>query len=225
MQAVFLSCSFRPEDERLRKQTKSMIESHLLRVVEGDQLAGGQLTPAIHLAIEQSDALVAVVARRNPGPNGTFNTSQWVLDELQVARTLRKHTLALWDEGVPVAGMIESHERAVFAPDNTVDALLKLSHSLGRWKELSGYPLRAMLLPVQVAKHARKDDFVCEYRFTRDGVNTDWQRARVTTEPGGAVAFMRTPNARDNVQVRVSLGKRRWLSSACPQQVQIELEE
>jgi hypothetical protein len=40
MQAVFLSCSFRPEDEQLRKQTKSMIE---------------------------------------PGPNGTFNTSQCVL--------------------------------------------------------------------------------------------------------------------------------------------------
>lgn len=225
MERVFLSCSFRPDDALLRKHVTQMIDSHLLRAVEGAQLDGRQLTSALMDEIKDCDALVAIVAWRDPAANAGMLTSQYVLDELQHARTLGRPTLALWDDRVPVQGIGAAYERATFTQGDTVEALIKLSNSLGKWRDRSGHSLRALLLPQEVVRHARRPDFVCEYRFTRDGNPTDWRTAGVSTETGGTIAFLRTPNLRDNVELRVSVGDKKWYSPAYPQQVQIQLEE
>jgi len=226
METVFLSCSFRPEDEPMCKHVIGIIESHRLRAVDGRKLAGAPLARALLSEIDRCDALVAIVAYRDGEPS---STSQYVLDELQHARSRDMPTLALWDDRVRVVGMSESYERAHFNYTDMVSALIKLSDSLGKWRDQSGHTLRVLLLPPDVARHARRSGFLCEYQFTREGKpwSYGWQKADVTTEIGGTIAFLRTPTSyrRDYVEIKVTVDKTTWMSRAHPQQVQILLEE
>ena len=89
MRTVFLSCHFGDADRDLMRQVEGLLESHGLRVITGEEPGGGPLTPAVMKRIAESDALVALMTKRNNPPD-YGGTHPWVVDDLKYAMAITK---------------------------------------------------------------------------------------------------------------------------------------
>ncbi len=52
-----------------------------------------------------SDALVAILTKRESKQDGKWTTHQWVLDEMRYARASNEKSIALVEERVDIGGM------------------------------------------------------------------------------------------------------------------------
>ena len=94
MKKVFLSFSFRDEDRPLVSAVEQLLSSHELMSVTGKKLGGGPLTPTVMHRIEECDALIALLTRRDEKAIGGWTTHDWVRDELIQVGGLRRHPFA-----------------------------------------------------------------------------------------------------------------------------------
>ena len=62
---VFLAFSFRDEDKLLVQRSQQLLESLSTQVVTGERLGGEQLTAAVKARIDDADALVGLLTRRD----------------------------------------------------------------------------------------------------------------------------------------------------------------
>lgn len=213
MERIFLSMSFRPEDQPLVSAVSTIIETQDLRVVTGRQLAGAVLTEEIRKRIDNCDALVALCSRRDALASGGFSVSQWVRDELAYAVAQNKPALALVEEDVQLEGMLEQRERAHFDRANPSDAYVKLAVSLAQWRQDAGIVLRAAIVPAEIAiRLSKRQVAAVEFCVIRNGTSTAWRHAPLVKEVGGMYAYLRGVPRDSLVQIRAKLGKK-WLES------------
>jgi hypothetical protein len=111
MRTAFLSCHFGDPDRELVRQVETLLESHGLRVVIGEELGGGSLTPEVMGRIEKSDALVALMTKRSVPPD-YGGTHPWVVDEFKHAKSRSISAIALVAPGVSVVGAYHGGERS-----------------------------------------------------------------------------------------------------------------
>jgi hypothetical protein len=106
MKDIFLSHHYDNEGPniKLARQVENLLESHNLRAVTGDVLAGGILTSEIQQQIAEADGLVALLTRRDAVADGSWTTHPFCLAELQHARTISKPAIALVEDGVKDCG-------------------------------------------------------------------------------------------------------------------------
>ena len=202
MPKIFLSHSFADRDRELVSQVERLVRSHGLLATNGRNLGGGPLTPEIARSIEEADALVALVTRRENDPGNV--THPWVLQELAHARLRDKPAIGLYEKGVPTQGADAGYEHIDYDPAAAHLAFIKLSETVGEWKRRAGRLLKVQVLPEDVARSlgARADHVRCECRFQVEGNDTDWQAARVRREVGGVFVYLRVPDAAEMVQLR-----------------------
>src|SRR5713101_9048875 len=94
MKTIFLSWHFGDSDRELVRQVDGLLGSHGLRTITGEELGGGALTPEVMDLIAKSDALVALMTKRNEPPH-YGGTHPWVVDEFKHAKFLNKPAIAL----------------------------------------------------------------------------------------------------------------------------------
>jgi hypothetical protein len=223
MDAIFLSHSFRSEDRDLAAAVEAVIDSYGIRVLTGRHLGGEQFNPQIQSRIQECNGLIALLTPRTPLPNGRFAAPQWVVDELTHARALGKRALEIVHKDVELAGMAVQHERADYDPVAAVPTFVKLSQTLGLWKQEHGRSLKVLVLPETVGARIKSPKFICEYRFSKQGKPGAWRTANCLREPGGTYAYL--SGAADDVlvEVRVRDGTKSWSSSASPQWLHIKV--
>ena len=219
MLKVFLAFSFRPQDEDFVRRVEALLESHGVQVVTGEVLGGQVLTPAVKKRINESDAVVALLTRRDKLVSGRWSTHDWVRDELSHARTKKKPAIAVVDVAVDVGGVYQEHERVDFDPKRESLALLKLSQTVGEWKHQFGSLVKVRILPDALGQRvaAIGGKAKCEFRLTRQGRTTKWFPASSVPEPGGTYAYVRGADEDALIQLRVRLPNETWISPAAPQ--------
>jgi hypothetical protein len=223
---LFLSFHFGDSDRELVRQVEGFMGSQSIRVITGEELGGGALTPAIMERIAKSDGLVAVMTKRmEPGDNG--GTHPWVVDEFKHAKSLNKRAIALVAPGVAVAGAYQDHERIDYNPQDPLKAFLKLSRTIGLWKFEAGRLLKVQLRPPEVADQiaAGNGNALCKYRLvTIDGVAGDWIPARTLSEGDGTYAYLTGVQDDSRIQLRVELAGNVWRSDVLQQWMTVELK-
>jgi len=226
MRTVFLSCHFGDSDRGLMRQIEGLLESHGLRVVTGEELGGGALTPEIMKRIEQSDALVALMTKRsNPPDYG--GTHPWVVDEFKYAMGLQKRAIALVEPGVAVVGAYKDHERIEYDPKEPLKAFLRLSRTIGSWKSDAGRLLKVQLRPPQLADQlaVANGNRHCKYCvYAPDGTPSPWHEAPTLTEGDGTYAYLRGIKEESRIQLRVELAGIIWTSPVLQQWMPVELK-
>jgi hypothetical protein len=222
---VFLSWHFGESDRELMRQIEGLLASHGLRVVTGEDLGGGELTPEIMKRIEQSDCLVALMTKRsNSADYG--GTHPWVVDEFKHAKGLHKRAIALVEPGVAVVGAYKDHERIEYNPKEPLNAFLKLSRTIGIWKSDAGRLLRVQLRPPQLADQLAvvNGSQHCRYCiYAPDGTASDWREAPTLTEGDGTYAYLKGINEDSRIQLRVELAGIIWTSPVLQQWMPVEL--
>lgn len=222
---IFLAFAFRDDDRDVVRYVERTLAAHYVPIITGERLGGEQLTPAVQSRIDQCNALVALLTRRDQLQNNSWTTHQWVLDELGYARTKHKKVIALVEEGVNVGGMYQPHEYIPFDRANPLEAFLTLSETVGNWKREVGRTVKVQIQPSTLAKKLGSGGSKsrCHHRLWLQGNNTDWSEIKPVPEPGGTFVFIEGVQDEHLVQIQVEDQNATWESPATSQWMQIQL--
>lgn len=228
MQKVFVSFHFSDDfdspDRQLANRVEGLLRSHGLDLASGAALGGGPLTDKVKTLIEKSDALIALMTRRDQLANGEWTTHQWVQEEYGHARSKNMRAIALIENGVQIGGMYQQNEYIPYNPADSLTAFLRLSATLGVWKQESGRLVKLKIQPDQIALDFGTDA-QWRYRFYSSGAYSNWQETALSREPGGC--FLDLPNVPDEaliqIQTRTNSGHAESINT--PQWVYVDLEE
>jgi hypothetical protein len=177
LESVFLSYSFsKPEDRLIAAELEDVFRSFGVRTVTGLNLGGNQLTDEVKALIKESDGLVALASRREQLASGDWITHPWIRDEFGYAKSVGKNAIALVEDGVSTNGAYESYERIPFERNNLAPALLKLSKTLGIWKDKAGKRIKVRLLPDELFENMQSPSF--QYQFISRGIYLHLQGVR-----------------------------------------------
>ena len=223
---IFLGFSFRNEDKDIVEQVGQLITSHLVYVETGERLGGEQLTPTVQQRIKDSDALVAVLTRREARQDGKWTTHQWVLDEMGYARANGKKAITLVEQGVDIGGMYQSHELIPLDKANPMHALMRLSDTIGLWRKELGRTVKVQILPDTVAKRLGSSDngVKCRHRLWKQGSSTVWQDLTPVPEAGGTFVFVNGVQDDHLIQVQIQQASKKWESVATSQWIQVTMK-
>jgi len=222
---IFLAFSFRDEDKLLVSYLDQLVQSHSVQVVTGERLGGEQLTPAVKARIDQCQALVGLLTRRDPKQAGGWTTHQWVLDEMAYAREHGKRAIALIEDGVDSGGMYQPNEHIPLKRETLAEALIGLSETIGVWRRETGRTLKVQILPTGVAKKAGADNenIRCRHRLWLGGKYTEWREVTPVPEGGGTFVFIEGVQEDHLVQLQLQEQKKKWQSTATSQWVMVHL--
>lgn len=223
---VFLAYSFRDQDRDLVAEVDQLLESHGVRVVTGEYLAGEQLTPAVQQRIESADGLIALLTRRDELANGGWTTHAWVQDELNFARNKDIHAVPVVEKGINVGGMYAENERIDYDRENPLAAFLHLSHTIALWKNDSGRLLTVQIQPDDLALQVglANGGVQCRYRLIGGGPPSPWKVVEPFPDVGGTfIQVGVSDNA--SIQLEISMQATRWVSEVTTPWPQIELKQ
>lgn len=228
MQKVFVSFHFSDDfdspDRQLANRVEGLLRSHGLDLSSGAALGGGPLTDKVRKLIEESDALIALMTRREQLANGEWTTHPWVQDEYGHARGKNMRAIALIETGVAMGGMYQQNEYIPYNSADSLTAFLRLSATLGVWKEESGRLVKLKIQPDQIALDYGTDA-EWRYRFYSSGAYSNWQEIPLSREPGGC--FLDLPNVPDGALIQIQTRSNAGLAESIntPQWVYVDLEE
>ena len=226
MRTVFLSFHFDDPDEKLARQVEGLLASHGLRVLTGQVLGGGGLTPEVMSRVAKSDALVALMTKRVAPPD-YGGTHPWVVGEFNHAKGLLKPAIALVWPGVHVVGAYADSERIDYDPADGVKAFLKLSQTIGFWKTNVGKMLKVQLYPVSLADQvaAAHGGSQCKYRLYEEGKADQWRDTASVPEGDGTYVYLKGVTEEARIQLRVEVNGTIWTSKVLAQSMSIELQK
>jgi hypothetical protein len=226
MMRIFLGFSFRDEDRNIVDQVDHLIASHLVDVTTGERLGGNQLTPAVQKRIEDCDALVAVLTRRDHRQDGQWTTHQWVLDEIGWARAKGKRAIALVEHGVELAGMFQPHEYILLDKAQPSEALLTLSETVGLWRKEIGRTVKVQVLPDEIAQMIVADGNGAKlrHRLWQGSTCSQWQDLTPVPEIGGTFVFVKGVQDDHLIQLQVHQANKSLESLATSQWIQVKFK-
>jgi hypothetical protein len=222
---VFLAFAFRDEDRDLVTYADRLLASQFVESLTGEDLAGEQLTPAVQKRIDECDALVALLTRRDQKQAGGYTTHQWVSDELGHARATKKRAIALIENGVDVGGMYQPHEYIPLDRANLLPMLLRLSETIGLWRREFGRTVKVQILPMQLAKKlgGGANGVRCAHRLWRQGKFSGWTEVTPVPEGGGTFVYVDGVQEEHLIQIKVEDKGKVWQSTATSQWMQVQL--
>ena len=223
---IFLGFSFGDEDKTIVDQVDQLIASHLVQVTTGERLGGDQLTPAVQKRIDEGDAIVAMLTRRDRRQDGKWTTHQWVLDEIGWARAKGKRAIALVESGVEISGMFQPHEYIVLDKAHPSEALLALSETIGLWRKEVGRTVKVQVLPDEIAQLIVADENGAKlrHRLWQDGSCSQWQALTPVPEIGGTFVFVKGVQDDHLIQLQVQQANKSLESSATSQWIQVKFK-
>jgi hypothetical protein len=226
MRSMFVAQWFDGKDRDLVTQVGEILYSHGMGYVTGRVAGGGHLDDAIKQKITACDGLVALATRREELAGGGWTTHPWVMSEFEYAKGQSTHVIALVEGGVRWEGMHAGHEYIPLERERVSEALLRLSRTLGEWKENAGKLVKLRVHPDELAERLKNAGprFRCRCRFLERGNHSDWRDITLVPEPGSV--FLYVPGVRDSqlIEVEVRSDNETWRSPATPQFMPIELE-
>jgi hypothetical protein len=153
------------------------VESYGVQVLNGKELLGKVITDGVKERIEAADAALFITTRRGgPDENGKYETSNWVIDEIKHANSVRKPIIIeIREDGVDYENKINAERQYIpLDSKNPIKSLVELGRTIGEWRGLS---LKLKVTPLGDAgdKQAfamglrQKKGYECLYRIRHQG--------------------------------------------------------
>ena len=114
-------------------------ESYGLEVKTGKELAGEKISEGVKKMIADADATLFFTTRRNDNGDGSWSTSDWVVDEIKHANSLNKELVYEFrEESVEYPNKL--HDERQYFPFLSADwmqCLVELNKVINRWRGLN----------------------------------------------------------------------------------------
>lgn len=156
----------------IEKYAIPLIESHGVEVLTGKELQGQAITEKVKELLAAADATIFFTTRREDNQDGTWTTSEWVIDEIKHAESIKKTlVLEVRENGVEYPNKINAERQHIkLASDDKIEALVDLAVTVGRWRRLG---LKIKLTPDKFVESIKprvfKKDYSCAYAIRQAG--------------------------------------------------------
>ena len=225
MMSIFLAYGFRDQDRDLVNQVEQLLASHDVMRTTGEYLGGEAITSAVKERIIKADGLIALLTRRDQIAGDGWSTHQWVMDELNYARSQHKHGIAVIEDGVQIGGMYSEDERIAYDREKPLPTFLSLSHTIREWKKRTGRSIKIQILPEDLArKVGLGNGFQCFYRYFCGRDFKEWMNVQPVPEQGGT--FINLDGFLEEYMIQLKIEEHQgttWMSPAISQWMQIRL--
>jgi hypothetical protein len=149
-----------------------LIESYGVEVLTGKELQGQVITAGVRDLLADADGAVFFTTRRGQEADGTWATSDWVVDEIKHAQAIGVHrVLEVREAGVEYPNKIQEPRQYIpMDPEARLRAFVELGQTVSRWRGLS---FKLKLLPEDFVQAVRArigaKNYTCAYTVRRQG--------------------------------------------------------
>ena len=222
---IFLAFSYDSDSDRaLANDVQSLVNSHNLETITGQNLGGGNIPQGVRDLILKCDGLVALLTRRHQLSDGNWTTHEWVKNEVNLARSENKKTVSLVEDRVQINGMFQAHEKIPYNKEDEMSVFLRLSDSLKIWKEMWGHSRDVRLQPDDIAGLALEETSSVLYRtHTNEDGYSDWIPVEAIGRPGGVFVYLKDLRETTDIQFKIEHGNNVYKSRVEPQWIKIDL--
>lgn len=135
---IFVSYSFRPENQWIETHVIPLIRCFGHESVTGQILDAGTVTQEVLDLIKTCRRVICFVTRAKPrfdsrGAVIGYDPPDWVRDELIMARGTEREAIEFRELGVEYGGAAEFHAWHAFDRDSLADLMVRLAEVLNKW--------------------------------------------------------------------------------------------
>jgi hypothetical protein len=130
---IFVGFGYNDRDSWIETQVFPILECMGFIVIDGKDMHGEILQPAVRERIDQSDAAIGFLTIRDPNSTGDFNSHIWVRDEMVYAVGKGKPIIAVREENARVPdGLLGNIQYIPLRQDDRLACISELARALGR---------------------------------------------------------------------------------------------
>jgi len=128
--SVFVSYRFTPEDENIAGIVKRLLELEGFVCVDGKTAKAEGVSDKVKKEIEKSDGIVVIFTRDKQLEDGTWKTSNWLINEMSLAVGMGKPVIVFFEDCInpeerrSILGIIGDLEYLMFNRDQLSELLL-----------------------------------------------------------------------------------------------------
>ncbi len=179
---VFVGFGYNDRDRWIEDQVFPILRGMEFTVVDGKDMHGDILQPAVRSRIEQSDAAIGFFTVREGQGEADFNSHMWVRDEMVYANAKDKPVIPIREEGVRVPdGLLGNRQYITLRQSDRLACVVELAGALGRrnMRRLKLDP-EGDQLRKDLRQWKRTAGFVIQYR-TQDeaGLESPYRQGRL----------------------------------------------
>jgi hypothetical protein len=212
---VFVAYGYHARDSWIGELIFDVIRAADLEPVDGKEVYGKSLTPAIQELIKNCDALIGFTTIRQEPVGSVGGTHRWVSDELVTASNYGVRFVEVREKGVEGGGMLDdSHARIDYQESQRDRCIVEIAKALHQWRRLS--PVRIRLLPQEAAENIRplrdKPGFRVTYRVLTGANESPAKETVLFPIAGGLYVRVSDLESTSLVSVLVEAGGKQWKS-------------
>src|SRR5258705_9793705 len=169
---IFVGFGYNERDRWISAKVLPFIEELGCEVLTGEEMQGEQLPAGVEGRIQDCDACIGFLTKREQINNsGVFTTHRWVIEELAVALKNKKAVFEIRERGVdPQGGIMGDRQRLEF--EEKIDVMLEIAKFISKEKSKLTHKI-FLLLPTEftdeIRPHLKSRDTRCVYRFLYRG--------------------------------------------------------
>ena len=128
---LFVSYSFKKENEGLVRTIKDFLEAYPISIITGAKPSTGSVSEKVKKLINDSDCVLAVLTKDEEQKDKSRTPSKWVFDEIAYASGKKKTVIRLLEKGTNYKAAISGDAEYIgFERSNLTEAFVKLAHVL-----------------------------------------------------------------------------------------------
>jgi hypothetical protein len=129
---LFVGFGYNARDQWIEDQVFPILRGMAFTIVDGKDMHGDILQPAVQARIDQSDLVIGFLTLRADRAQDAFNSHQWVRDELVYALG-RKPIIPVKEDVVQMpAGLLGDRQCIPLRQDDRLGCVVELVRALGR---------------------------------------------------------------------------------------------
>jgi len=212
---IFIGYGYNPRDKWVEDMVFPLVKAFGSEVISGKEIQGSIITNAIQNKIEQSDAIIAFLTKRDD----SGATHRWVSDELSIGIAHGINVLEVREKGVDEQGGIAGDRQRIEYEENHRDkCLVEIAKTIGRWQRISDINIK--LLPQEFVDNLRpllrRPEFRCSYNLIDGRTEQFNTNADVRPITGGLFVKIKNVSKEALVQINIRTGEDSWTSDFEP---------
>ncbi len=164
---VFVGFGYNDADKWIKNLIIPFVKELGWDVLTGEDMHGEILSAGVTARIEECQACIGFLTKRDKKDDGTFTTHKWVIEELAVALGKKIPIFEIKEKGVDAQKGITG-DRQWFEFEDKAAVMLEIAKFLNKEKSKFSYKT-FMLVPPQFVEEIRpvmkSKDTICTYRF------------------------------------------------------------
>jgi len=203
---VFVGFGYNDNDKWIKDLIIPFIEELGCDVVTGEEMQGEKLTDGVISRVEDSDACIGFLTKRDQKQDGTYTTHKWVIEELTLALQKKIPLFEIREKEVETQRGITG-DRQWYEITDRAELLFAITKFINKEKLKFTHKI-FLLVPntfvEEIRPFLKSRDTVCKYRFFHKGKFYEPEEAKLEKLPQGlGIIVKKIPGEEASIDITV----------------------